>query len=85
MQSDFGRLARALLASLQRKMANKLVLAHHFLLLRFVGFTADALGLITADKHLHGGTNEVTIRKLFIRCVILLNVAGEVYLQSAAQ
>lgn len=62
-------------ASLGRKTTDKLVIAHHFLLSRFAGFKDGALGLITADKQLHGGANEAAIRKVFVRRGILPNVA----------
>lgn len=60
-------------AALGRATAEKLVIAHHFLLSRDSGFEDGANGLITADKNLNKGENEKTIRDIFIRRGILAN------------
>ena len=62
-------------AALGRKTADKLVIAHHFLLSRFAEFKDGALGLISTDKQLNGGVNETVIRKVFVRRGILPNTA----------
>ena len=53
--------------------AEKLVIAHHFLLSRDSGFEDGANGLITADKNLNKGANEKVIRDVFVRRGILPN------------
>jgi len=60
-------------AALGRKPAEKLVIAHHFLLSRDAGFEDGANALITADKNLNKGENESTIRDVFVRRGILPN------------
>jgi Zn-dependent metalloprotease len=60
-------------AALGRATAEKLVIAHHFLLSRNSGFEDGANGLITADKSLNKGANEKTIRDVFVRRGILPN------------
>ena len=59
--------------TLGRKAAEKLVIAHHFLLSRDAGFEDGANALITADKKLNQGANEKVIRDVFIRRGILPN------------
>jgi Zn-dependent metalloprotease len=60
-------------AALGRATAEKLVIAHHFLLSRDSGFEDGANGLITADKNLNKGANEKVIRDVFVRRGILPN------------
>jgi Zn-dependent metalloprotease len=60
-------------AALGRAIAEKLVIAHHFLLSRNSGFEDGANGLITADKNLNKGVNEKVIRDIFVRRGILPN------------
>jgi Zn-dependent metalloprotease len=60
-------------AALGRATAEKLVIAHHFLLSRDSGFEDGANGLITADKNLNKGENEKAIRDVFVRRGILPN------------
>jgi Zn-dependent metalloprotease len=60
-------------AALGRATAEKLVIAHHFLLSRDSGFEDGANGLITADKNLNDGVNEKAIRAVFVRRGILPN------------
>lgn len=60
-------------AALGRATAEKLVIAHHFLLSRDSGFEDGANALITADKNLNEGENEKVIRDVFVRRGILRN------------
>lgn len=60
-------------AALGRATAEKLVIAHHFLLSRDSGFEDGVNGLITADKNLNKGANEKVIRDIFVRRGILPN------------
>jgi len=60
-------------SELGRKPAERLIIAHHFLLSRDSGFEDGANALITADKNLNKGTNEATLRKVFIKRGILPN------------
>jgi hypothetical protein len=56
---------------LGRERADKLVLAHHFLIRRDIGFEGAAEALILADHQLNGGANEAAIREIFVRRGIL--------------
>jgi hypothetical protein len=56
-----------------RMAAEKLVIAHHFLVTRTAKFEDAANALITADKNLNHGANEHAIRDVFIRRGILPN------------
>jgi hypothetical protein len=58
---------------LGRTTTERLVIAHHFLLSRDAGFEDGANALITADKNLNKGKNEIAIRQVFIRRGILPN------------
>lgn len=58
---------------LGRKTAEQLVIAHHVLLSRNAGFEDAAKALITVDKQLNQGANEVAIRDVFVRRGILPN------------
>jgi Zn-dependent metalloprotease len=58
---------------LGRETAERLVIAHHFLLSRDAGFEDGANALITADKNLNKGANEKAIRDVFVRRGILPN------------
>jgi Zn-dependent metalloprotease len=58
---------------LGRQTAERLVIAHHFLLSRNSGFEDGANALITADKNLNKGVNEKAIRDVFVRRGILPN------------
>lgn len=60
-------------AALGRKAAERLVIAHHFLLSRDAGFEDGANALLTADKNLNKGANEKVIRDIFVRRGILPN------------
>ncbi len=60
-------------AALGRKTAERIVIAHHFLLARDSGFEDGANALITVDKKLNKGANENTIRDVFVRRGILPN------------
>jgi Zn-dependent metalloprotease len=60
-------------ALLGRKTAEKLVVAHHFLLSRDAGFEDGANALLTADKNLNKGAHNSVIRDVFIRRGILPN------------
>jgi Zn-dependent metalloprotease len=60
-------------AALGRKTAERLIIAHHFLLSRDAGFEDGANALITADKNLNKGANEKVIRDVFVRRGILPN------------
>jgi Zn-dependent metalloprotease len=60
-------------AALGRKTAERLIIAHHFLLSRDAGFEDGANALITADKNLNKGANEKAIRAVFVRRGILPN------------
>jgi Zn-dependent metalloprotease len=62
-----------LLAALGRRMADQLIIAHHFLLTRFATFENAAHALITADKTLNQGHNESMIREVFVKRGILPN------------
>jgi Zn-dependent metalloprotease len=59
--------------ALGRQAAEKLVIAHHFLLTRDSKFEDGANALITADKNLNKGANEKVIRDIFVRRGILPN------------
>jgi Zn-dependent metalloprotease len=59
--------------ALGRHTAEKLVIAHHFLLTRTATFESAAQALITADRNLNGGQNETALRDVFIRRGILPN------------
>jgi Zn-dependent metalloprotease len=59
--------------ALGRRLTEKLVLAHHFLLNRKATFETAAKALITADKQLSQGKNETVIRGVFVACGILPN------------
>jgi hypothetical protein len=54
-----------------RAAADRLVLAHHFLLTRTASFRDAANALITADQNLNGGQHQTTIRDIFSRRGIL--------------
>jgi len=58
---------------LGRQTAERLVIAHHFLLSRDSGFEDGSNALITADKNLNKGANEKAIRDVFVRRGILPN------------
>jgi Zn-dependent metalloprotease len=60
-------------AALGRNVADRLVIAHHFLLNRFATFENAANALITADKNLNQGRNESVIRDIFVKRGILPN------------
>ena len=60
-------------SELGRKTAERLIIAHHFLLSRDSGFEDGANALITADQNLNKGKNEEALRKVFIRRGILPN------------
>jgi hypothetical protein len=51
--------------------ADKLILAHHFLLSRDASFAEAAEALIQADGQLNGGANQDAIREVFVRRGIL--------------
>jgi hypothetical protein len=55
------------------RVADKLVIAHHFLISRTASFEDAANALITADKNLNQGRNESVIRDIFVRRGILPN------------
>lgn len=55
------------------RVADKLVLAHHFLLTPQSGFEDAAKALITTDQQLNQGRNVETIRNVFVRRGILPN------------
>lgn len=54
-----------------RKVADRLVFAHHFLITATATFKDAAEALMTADKNLNGGKNVATIRDIFERRGIL--------------
>lgn len=60
-------------SALGRRAAEKLIIAHHFLLTPQSGFEDGAKALITADKNLNQGKNEAIIRDTFVRRGILPN------------
>jgi Zn-dependent metalloprotease len=60
-------------AAVGRKTADKLIIAHHFLVNRRASFADAANALITADKNLNGGANEGVIRGVFKQRGILKN------------
>lgn len=57
--------------ALGRGAAEKLVIAHHYLLNRWAGFEEAANALLSTDKRLFAGRNQLAIRKVFIRRGIL--------------
>jgi Zn-dependent metalloprotease len=59
--------------ALGRQPAERLIIAHHFLLSRNAGFEDGANALITADKNMNKGVNEKLIRDVFVRRGILPN------------
>jgi len=54
-----------------RKLADKLILSHHFLIQKDAGFQDAAQALIQADEQLNNGTNRAAIRKIFTERGIL--------------
>jgi Zn-dependent metalloprotease len=60
-------------SALGRRVTEKLVLAHHFLLNRKATFETAAKALITADKQLNQGKNQTVLRDVFIHRGILPN------------
>jgi Zn-dependent metalloprotease len=52
---------------LGKKKADKLVIAHHFLLTPKAKFKDAANALITADKNLNRGANGKTIKAVFVK------------------
>src|SRR5262249_23499564 len=60
-------------AAIGRQAAERLVIAHHFLLTRNAKFEDAANALILADQNLNNGDNETTIRDVFVRRGILPN------------
>ncbi len=76
--------------ALGRLQAEKLVIAHHFLLTRTSTFENAAQALITADRNLNGGQNESVLRDVFVRRGILPNAkranqrAGVPFAEAAA-
>lgn len=60
-------------AAIGRKMADKLIIAHHTLLTPKATFEDGANALITADKNLNQSNNEVLLREIFISRGILPN------------
>jgi Zn-dependent metalloprotease len=72
-------------AALGRQAAERLVVAHHFLLTRFSRFEDAAKALIAADQNLNGGANQAAVQDVFVRRGILPNAkrggkrAGEPY------
>ena len=54
-------------------VADRLVLAHHFLLLPRASFEDAAKALLTADEQLNEGRNAEAIRKVFVQRGILPN------------
>lgn len=77
-------------AALGRLRAERLVIAHHFLLTRTASFEDAAQALITADRNLEGGQNESVVRDVFVRRGILPNAkrghrrAGVTFAEAAA-
>ena len=57
--------------ALGRHAADKLIIAHQFLIRRDVSFKDAVLGLILADRQLHQGAHEKRIKEIFIRRGIL--------------
>jgi hypothetical protein len=58
---------------LGRAAAEKLVIAHHYLLNRWAGFEDAANAMLTTDKQLFAGRNQQAIRAIFIDRGILPN------------
>ena len=54
-----------------REAADKLILAHHFLIRRDATFKDAVIGLVLADRQLYQGAHEAKIREIFIRRGIL--------------
>lgn len=59
--------------ALGREVAERLVVAHHYLLNRWAGFEDAANALVTTDLQVYGGRNADAIRDVFIRRGILPN------------
>jgi hypothetical protein len=57
--------------ALGRGAAEKLIVAHHYLLNRWAGFEEAANALLSTDRRLSGGRNQSAIRDVFIRRGIL--------------
>ena len=57
--------------ALGQKIADKLIIAHHFLITRKASFADAANAMIVANKNLNAGVNEKKIRNIFIRRGIL--------------
>ena len=64
-------------SALGRRVTDKLVLAHHFLLTPRATFEDGANALLTSDKQLNHGQNVDTIRGVFVRRGILPNPKRE--------
>ena len=60
-------------AGIGRRKADKLILAHHFLISRLAKFEDAANALLVADEQLNEGANATTIRDIFVRRGILKN------------
>jgi Zn-dependent metalloprotease len=58
---------------LGRQAADKLVIAHHFQILKSAGFEDAANALVQVDKVLNEGRNEAVIRDIFVRRGIFRN------------
>jgi hypothetical protein len=63
-----------ILLTLGRAVADRLIIAHHFVLPnRYATFTQAAEAMITADQQLNGGRNEEQLRTIFVRRGFLAN------------
>jgi Zn-dependent metalloprotease len=60
-------------AKLGRRAADKVIIAHHFLIKRTATFEDAANALIQADENLNGGANAKEIREVFVARGILKN------------
>jgi hypothetical protein len=63
-----------ILQALGRAVADRLILAHHFVLPnRYAIFSEAAEAMMTADQQLYGGHNEGQLRAIFVRRGFLAN------------
>lgn len=74
---DDGEIWSACLWELRRALgrlaADRMILAHHFLLSRTATFEDGAMALLTTDEQLTGGVHRDAIREVFVRRGILAN------------
>ncbi len=53
--------------TVEKKIADQMIIASHFLITRFASFKQTVEALILADRNLNQGRNEEILRDIFIR------------------